>query len=212
MLVGSFPPWRGGVMARRSVRVQNSDAKVLEPSDQELVQRFVAGDEFAFNELYNRHCRTLLKLAFQLLKGDEDAAEEITEVCWIKILRSLHTYNGRGSFLGWAGRILQNVRKDQFKKGAYKYCKTYPPDFEFEEWCPAHPSPDPLEQLILKEETDRVMKRLGSLPRPLSQALIMACIEGRSYTEISKILDVQVGAIKMRLHRARLALRETVAG
>lgn len=198
-------------MAKRSVRVQSSDAKVLGPSDQELVQRFLAGDEFAFNELYKRHRRTLLKLAFQLLKGDEDAAEEISEVCWIKILRSLHTYNSYGSFLGWAGRILQNLHKDQFKRGAYKYCDTFPPGFEFEEWCPAHPSLDPLEQLILKEETDRVMKRLGSLPKPLSQAFIMACIEGRSYTEISRILDVQVGAIKMRLHRAKLALREVVA-
>ena len=184
---------------------------VLGPSDQELVKRFVAGNEFAFNELYNRHRKTLFKLAFQLLHGDEDAAEEIAELCWLKVLRSIHTYDGRGSFLGWAGRILQNLHKDQFKRGAYKYCKTYPPDFEFEEWCPAHPSLDPLEQLVLKEETARVMTRLGSLPKPLSQAFIMACIEGRSYTEISKILDVRVGAIKMRLHRAKLALREVVA-
>lgn len=184
---------------------------VLGPSDQELVRRFLSGDEFAFNELYNRHRKDLFQFAFQLLGGDEDAAEEITELCWLRVLRSIRTFNGRGTFRGWAGTILRNIFKDQFKKGAHKYCDTHPPDFEFEEWCPAHPSLDPLEQLILKGETARVMTRLGSLPKPLSQVFVLACIEGRSYTEISEMLNVQVGAIKMRLHRAKLALREVVA-
>ena len=197
-------------MAKRSVRVQSSDAMVLGPSDRELVQRFLSGDELAFNELYNRHSRELLKFAFQLLKGDEDAAEEISEMCWLKVLRNMHTFNGRGSFQGWAVTILRNIFKDRFKRGSYKYCETFPPGFEFEEWCPAHPSLDPLEQLILKEEAARVMQRLGNLPKPLSQTFVMACIEGRPYTEISQILNVEVGAIKMRLHRARRALREVV--
>lgn len=197
-------------MAKRSVRVQSSNAGVLGPRDAELVQRFLSGDELAFNELYKRYRGVLFKFASELVKGDDDAAEELSELCWLRVLRSMHTYNGRGSFLGWAGRILQNLRKDQFKRGAYKYCESFPPGFEFEEWCPAHPSLDPLEQLILKEEAARVMTRLGSLPQSLSQAFIMACIEGRPYTEISVILNVEVGAIKMRLYRARRALQEVV--
>ncbi|TSC65618.1 MAG: RNA polymerase sigma factor, sigma-70 family [Candidatus Doudnabacteria bacterium Gr01-1014_77] len=198
-------------MAKRSVSVRSPDAMVLGASDQELVQRFLAGDEFAFKELYNRNRKSLLEFAFQLVGGDSDAAEEISETCWLKILRSLDTFSGRGSFRGWAGTILRNIFKDQFKKGEYKYCETHPPCFEFEEWCPAHPSMDPLEELIYNEEMDRVMARLGSLPDGIRRTFVIVHFEGRSYNEAARLLRINVGALKMRLVRARRALREVIA-
>ncbi len=197
-------------MAKRSVRLQSPRARFEEPSDAELVRRFLAGDELAFNELYSRHRQRMYEDALVLLKGDPDVAEEIVEVCWLKVLRNLSTFNGRGAFEGWVYRILRNLIKDQYKKGAYKYCETFPPGFEFEEWCPPHPSLDPLEQLIQKEEVDRVMARLGSLPTSLHMSFVLVHIEGRPYGEVAGMLDTTVGALKMRIHRARLALQEVV--
>ncbi len=198
-------------MAKRSVRFNGSDAVVLGPSDSELIQRFLGGEESAFNELYSRHYGWLFKTALKLFSGDADAAEEIVEVCWLKVLRNIRGFNGSGTFDGWVSRMLYNLFKDQFKKGEYKHCEQVPGNVEFEEWCPADSSLDPLEQLILKEENELLLRCLNSLSRPLSQVVYLACFEEMKYKDIAKALNVNEGAVKMRLHRARLLLAQAVA-
>ncbi|MHB8871398.1 MAG: RNA polymerase sigma factor [Candidatus Doudnabacteria bacterium] len=197
-------------MAKRFVQLQDFRAKVEEPSDAELVRRYGQGDESAFNTLYYRHTHNLTKAAMIVLHGDRDMVEEMVEACWLKVLRSLDTFKGSGTFKAWVTRILHNLIKDQYKRGHYKYCETFPPEFEFEEWCPQHHTLDPLEQLILKEEMALIMARLGSLPDGIRRTFVIVHLEGHSYDEAASLLRINIGALKMRLVRARRALREVI--
>ena len=94
-------------------RVLNSDAETT-ASDQELLRRFRAGDESAFDDLVLRHQQRAFNVAYQLLRDHEDATE-VAQDAFVRAYRSLDSFHGECEFTTWLHRIVVNLAHNKHR-------------------------------------------------------------------------------------------------
>jgi RNA polymerase sigma-70 factor (ECF subfamily) len=134
--------------------------------------------------------------------GDRQLAEDAVQETFIKVMKSLHTYRGDGPLAGWLYRIgyretiaIARRRRDQ-PMDADLLNRELPPSAENVE-----------KSVVEHELADRLDKAIGALTDPLRGAFALRDIEGLSTAEVAVALEISESAVKMRLARAREALR-----
>ncbi len=177
-------------------------APLLEPAesgdaDQEIISRILAGDRDQFGELIRRYSDPLYRHAVGMT-GSPDVAEDILQQSFIKAFH--HLPEVRGRFDAWVFRIVANACKDWLKNIRRSHV-TYDEDTE----ASTYATPD--EELDRTELRNDLDWALGQLAPSLREAFVMKHVEGRSYEEMADLLGTTVGALKMRVHRAREALQ-----
>ena len=177
------------------------------------VERARTGDESAFEALVTAHERLVYTLAYQRLKSKEDARDAAQET-FVKAWLSLPGFRGESRFSVWLCRIANNVCTDMQRK------RTLPAvslddagdeqdrkgglDVPDERWSP--------EAALEKKELRRALRQgIEALPDDYRQALTLRELGGLSYDEIAETLDIDIGAVKSRLFRARRKLCEFLA-
>ena len=174
-------------------------ADVAEQADQDArcIARVLDGDREAFAVLVTRYSDPLYRHALNMT-GSADVAEDIVQQSFIKAYE--HLGEVRGRFDAWVFRIVANGCKD-WLKNIRRTHTSYEEDDQ-----PSHlATPDEeLDRSELRVDLDRA---LGQLSDSLREAFIMKHVEGRSYEEMAEMLGSTVGALKMRVHRAREALQ-----
>jgi len=178
------------------------------PDDLELVERCRRGEVAAFNALFARHCSWVCNLAFRLTGSREDA-EDMTQNAFLRAYRALGSYDGRAAFTTWLYRITVNVCLDEIKRRGRRptpITSIIPEESDGPEIN--DPAPD-LEAEVEASERRRVLlEAIHSLPAKHRSVLVLFELEGLSYEEMAAALGTNVGTIKSRLNRARLALRD----
>lgn len=172
---------------------------MVEPleADQEIILKVLAGHRDAFGILIQRYSDPLFRHALGMT-GSPDVAEDILQMSFIKAYH--HLSEVRGRFDAWVFRIVANGCKDWLKNIRRTHLS-----YEEDDQPTSYATPE--------EELDRTELRmdldgaLGQLPASLREAFIMKHVEGRSYEEMADLLGTTVGALKMRVHRAREALQ-----
>src|SRR5215211_480687 len=165
--------------------------------DQEIIARVLAGSKDAFGILIQRYSDPLYRHALGMT-GSPDVAEDILQASFIKAFQHLHEVRGR--FDAWVFRIVANSCKDWLKN----IRRTH---LSYDEDDQPSTNSTPEEEMDLSElrlDLDRALQRL---PASLREAFVMKHVEGRSYEEMAVLLETTVGALKMRVHRAREALQ-----
>ncbi len=166
-------------------------------SDQLIIQRVLAGNRDAFTMLISRYSDPLYRHAL-CMTGSPDVAEDILQLSFIKAYQ--HLAEVRGRFDAWVFRIVANGCKDWLKNIRRSHL-SYDEDDQPSQYA----TPDEeLDRTELRSDLDRA---LATLPPSLREAFIMKHVEGRSYEEMADLLGTTVGALKMRVHRAREALQ-----
>lgn len=166
-------------------------------SDQLVIQQVLAGKRDAFRLLITRYSDPLYRHAL-CMTGSPDVAEDILQLSFIKAYQ--HLSEVRGRFDAWVFRIVANGCKDWLKNIRRSHLS-----YEEDDQPSQHATPDEeLDRTELRSDLDRA---LASLPASLREAFIMKHVEGRSYEEMADLLGTTVGALKMRVHRAREALQ-----
>ncbi|HEY5220223.1 MAG TPA: RNA polymerase sigma factor [Gemmatimonadaceae bacterium] len=166
-------------------------------SDQLVIQQVLAGKRDAFRLLITRYSDPLYRHAL-CMTGSPDVAEDVLQTSFIKAYQ--HLSEVRGRFDAWVFRIVANGCKDWLKNIRRSHLS-----YEEDDQPSQHATPDEeLDRTELRSDLDRA---LGSLPASLREAFIMKHVEGRSYEEMADLLGTTVGALKMRVHRAREALQ-----
>lgn len=166
-------------------------------SDQEVISRVMAGDRDAYALLVGRYSDPLYRHALGMT-GSPDVAEDILQASFIKAYH--HLGEVRGRFDAWLFRIVANGCKDWLKNIRRSHLS-----YEEDDQPSGYASPDEdLERTQLRDDLDRA---LAALAPSLREAFIMKHVEGRSYEEMADLLGTTVGALKMRVHRAREALQ-----
>ena len=165
--------------------------------DQLIIKRVLAGHRDAFRVLISRYSDPLYRHAL-CMTGSPDVAEDILQVSFIKAYQ--HLAEVRGRFDAWVFRIVANGCKDWLKNIRRSHL-SYEEDDQPSNY--ATPEED-LDRTELRTDLDRA---LGMLPASLREAFVMKHVEGRSYEEMADLLGTTVGALKMRVHRAREALQ-----
>lgn len=175
-----------------------------DPSDGEVVARVLEGERDAFRLLIRRHEDAFFAHALRMT-GRGDVAADLVQASLIKAYTSLHRCRTPEKFGGWAFRIVANQCKDYLKNVRRR-------TLDLEDVGPVAGSDDPEADLERSELRRRLDRALDTLPPDQREAFVMKHEEGRSYEEMAELLDVSVGALKMRVHRAREALIEVMGG
>lgn len=167
-------------------------------ADQAVIDRVIAGDRNAFGQLIERYSDPLYRHAYSMT-GSADVAEDILQVSFIKAFH--HLAEVRGRFDAWVFRIVANGCKDWLKNIRRSHLS-----YEDDDQPSGFETPE--EELARGEMRRDLDKALAALPPSLREAFVMKHVEGRSYEEMADLLDATVGALKMRVHRAREALQK----
>ncbi len=167
--------------------------------DRELMQRVLADDADAFSAIYDRHARSVYRLAHRMLR-ERAAAEDVTQEAFVALWRSRHSYRPeRGSPGSWLASITRNRAIDAIRRGRAHL------HVELE----THRDPEAPErtdeEALRRIEAITIGVALRTLPETQRQALELSYFDGLSHTEISARLGVPLGTIKGRV---RLALRK----
>lgn len=174
--------------------------------EKDLICRAKNGDQAAFGQLLERYEKPVYHQALRLVGRAEDAADVAQEV-FFKAWRGLPAFQGDSSFSTWLYRLTGNAAID-FLRREKKRRGDVPLDDGGLGWdCQAaDPAPTPERALEQRELQRAVAQGLARLTEEHRMILVLREVNGASYEEIGRILDLPPGTVKSRLARARLAL------
>ncbi len=181
--------------------------------DPAFVARLRAGDGAAFEEVVRLHAGRMLAVARRLL-GDEDEAQDAVQEAFLSAFRSIERFEGGSRVSTWLHRIVVNaslMRMRSRKRRREKAIEDLLPAFQDDghhKNPPGRWRETPSAGLESEETRAVVRARIDELPEAYRIVLVLRDIEGLDTEETAKLLEMTTGAVKTRLHRARLALRE----
>ncbi|MGE5851422.1 MAG: RNA polymerase sigma factor [Candidatus Methylomirabilota bacterium] len=213
------PKTSAGSVADLAVTVaQVKDVRpALWAPESELVQRLRSGDQSALETLMERYASRVYRLAFGITRNASDA-EEVVQDVFLTLFRKVHTFDGRSALGTWIYRISMNTalmkrrrQRTDRQVPLESQLPTFRPDGR-REGDPAYLRADwsqTPESELLSQETREILHRgIDSLPALYRAVLVLRDIEGLSNQEVAKVVGASVPAVKSRLHRARLMVRE----
>ena len=178
------------------------EAKALDPTDAELVARVRDGDAESYGELIRRHQRGLFHHATGMTR-DSDVAQDLVQDSFLVAYRRLSECRDPERFGLWVFRILRNRALDHVKN-----IRRRSVPIETANLAASRGNPDASAER--SELRDKLDAALGELTPEMRDAFLMKHLEGRSYEEMAELADASVSAMKMRVHRAREAMRDTL--
>ncbi len=200
-----------GAMASRPRPLMQEEAAprvVIEDPDRELVERWQAGDEDAFEELIRRHEARVFRLLYRMMGSREDA-EDLTQETFLSLHRHGHRFRAEARFSTFVYRVAANAalnRRRSLGRGRARIEKLKTRQLAGDD-LPSAPR-DPEDSTLGAELSEHVRVALDDLTPSLRMPVVLYDIEGLAYGEIAKILGIAEGTVKSRIHRARQALRD----
>lgn len=188
--------------------------------DSGLVKNFQEGRNTlnAFDKLVIRYKDRVFHLCYRFL-GDYEEANDAAQETFVKVYKSLKGFRLESSFSTWLYRIAVNTCKNKLSSVEYRYKKKTvsidEPKHLEEGDCAIElkdPSPSTSEELENKEKGALIQNAIDSLPEEQRAVVVLRDIEALSYEEISRITGYNLGTVKSKLSRARIALQEKLKG
>lgn len=183
---------------------------LIDDSDVALVRRAREGDFRAFELLFERHRNLVYRFAYQMCPRRDDA-EDLVQEAFVRAYQNLHRYRDEAKFTTWLLRIVTNLCTDQARMSQRRT------NLEQQEaggaltWMTEGFSEDPVDNLEQDRRVVVLRKALNALPAHHRTVIILRDLEEREYPDIAQILGCTVGGAKLRVLRARRALRDRVA-
>jgi RNA polymerase sigma-70 factor (ECF subfamily) len=178
--------------------------------DEELVRYAQGGDHRAFDELVRRYRDKVYRLSYKILRHEEDAAEALQDA-FLSAFRGIDKFKVESTFSTWLYRIATNASLMKYRKRrdhhvSLEQSQSSDEDAEgiqIPDW-----SRQPLNDLLNSETREVMEQGIEKLPEELRTVFVLRDVEGMSNAEVAEILNLTVAAVKSRLHRARIALRD----
>ena len=178
-----------------------------------LVRRCVGGDAAAWEEIVQRHHRRIYNICYRFA-GSPDDASDLTQEVFIKIYRTLGTFDGsRAAFMTWVTTVTRNLLVDHLRKGKYDRVTdsleatsggqenglTLGEQLEDQSVSP--------EQHVQSQQVQKMVHEgLQKLSPELREALILRDLQDMDYKEIAQVLKIPEGTVKSRINRGRTEL------
>ena len=165
-----------------------------------VLERAIAGDVSAFEQILLRYERRVLSVAWRLLGKQEDAQDAAQEV-FLRAFRYLHRFDRRRPFEPWLMKMTVNVCHDLSKKRREHPGETIDPDF-------VRAASDPHGELHSEEQKRILWRALQELPEKERAAIVLRDIEGLSTAEVAEALGSSEPTVRSQISNARLKIRK----
>jgi RNA polymerase sigma-70 factor (ECF subfamily) len=172
-----------------------------------LARRAAAGHAEAWDELIEKYGQRLYNLAYHFA-GAAGEAEDLTQEIFLRLYQNLHRYTGEAPLAAWALRLSRNLCIDHYRRIRRERRTSAVPD-EILLQMPA--ADDVQHEAQQREEIRAVYSALAELPEESAEVVLLRDLQGWTMEEIAAYMDVPLGTIKSRLHRARLGVAERLA-
>lgn len=182
----------------------------MQSEDQQTIERVLGGDKSAFAAIVDRHQRRLLGLLAHAC-GDAELAEDIAQEAFARAYRKLELFSGESQFYTWLARIAMNLlfsdrRRKRLENQAQRAGLDEALDSQGFTNRSAEAAPD--QQMELNETQQYVRRAIAMLDEERRAVVLLRDFDDMDYAAIAETLEIPVGTVRSRLHRARLELRE----
>jgi RNA polymerase sigma-70 factor, ECF subfamily len=178
------------------------------PSVDALIERCLDGDQVAWEAIVRQHWRKVFNVAYKFV-GTHDQAEDLTQDIFLKVFRSLETFDRRANFQTWLISVSRNLCIDHYRS-VRKERQTIDRDVTSDQLSPAAPGMSPLAALEHRDMAALLRQALQGLPPPLRTAVLLRDIQELSYQEIAGRLRLPEGTVKSRINRGRKELARQI--
>ena len=194
-------------------RAAAAEANAPRSDDAALVARLKAGEDAAYAELVRRHGGRMLAVAKRYLKN-EDAAQDCVQEAFLAAFKALDRFEERSSLATWLHRITVNAALQALRRRGAKdevAIEPWLPSFDEEGFRdgPERLTAESADELLAREDVRaEVRAAIDRLPTSYRNVLLLRDIEGLSIKEVAEMLEVSENNAKVRVHRARTALKK----
>jgi RNA polymerase sigma-70 factor (ECF subfamily) len=180
--------------------------KISLDADNLIVERCLAGEEAAWEDLVRTHTRRVYAICYRFT-GSDHKAQDLTQEVFLRVFRSLKNYRaGEGSFTVWLGRVARNLLIDDYRKTKFDRATE-----SIEERLPIIENTTAVTaradgMLAGREASEMLQSALQRLSPELRETVILRDLEELEYREIAEVLQIPEGTVKSRLNRGRADL------
>lgn len=204
----------GGGASKRSTKTSASERE----RDKELVSLAQRGDANAFRELFDRYHRRAFAVALGVVKNKQDALD-IVQDAFIKVHKHIQNFQGTASFYTWLYRIVMNLSIDHVRKAKKGRDLDYDDKVGRDDEnvagdgaiVPTILDANPKKTVLRRELADAIQEALGTLSEDHRAVILLREVEGLSYEEMARVLEVPKGTIMSRLFHARRNMQAALA-
>jgi RNA polymerase sigma-70 factor (ECF subfamily) len=187
----------------------SADLLPLEPTAiDHLIERCLHGDQGAWEQIVRQHWRKVFNVAYKFV-GSHEQAEDLTQDIFLKIFKSLETFDRRANFQTWLISVSRNLCIDHYRS-VRKERLTIDRDVTAEDVSPVSTTVSPLAALEQRDLASLLRSALQGLPQSLRMAVLLRDIQDLSYQEIAERLHLPEGTVKSRINRGRRELARQV--
>ena len=177
--------------------------------DNLLITKAQSGDEGAFKFLMTKYYPRVYASLFAFTKSREDS-EDLTQLTFIKVWQKINSFRGDSAFFTWVYRIAINLAKNHFASSASKKDKVNISSDDLEIDIPSYENPEM--SLMHKQSLQNIQSYVKTLPESLKTAFTLREVDGKSYEEISIIINTPIGTVRSRIFRARESIINYING
>ena len=195
----------------------NQNRKIVKDDDFDLIQAINSGQTDKFQDLVNRYEQKLYNFSLRMCRDRSDA-EDMIQDTFLNVFKYLKNFRHESKFKNWlykvaASTCIKKRRKSKFAPDKELSLDEFLPNEEAEkpdhvpEWAQL-----PLDKLLNDELRDKINETILMLPKKYRVVMVLRDVEGFSTDETAQILNLSPSNVKVRLHRARLYLRDKLKG
>lgn len=174
------------------------------PTDNELIDQTLRGDNAAFGQLVRRYQDRLFHSLHHLCGGSEDALD-VAQDAFVQAYSKLSTFQRTSAFYTWLYRIAFNLFVTRKRRTRSHLSLDAGREVGAD---PVDPAADPTAGLARQFRAERVRQALAGLTEEHRQVIVLREMEGWSYDKIAELIGLPVGTVRSRLHRARIEMRD----
>ncbi len=187
---------------------------LLESMEEEIRQNYTEAEKLqVFHDEFMPHINSMYNFAYRLT-FDEDDANDLVQDTYLKAFRFIHSFERGTNAKAWLFRILKNSFINDYRKKSkepakvdYQEVETYYNSDDVDRQITPDLRVESLQDMI----GDEISNALNSLDVDFRTVIILCDLEGFKYEEMAKILDIPIGTVRSRLHRARNLLKEKLS-
>ena len=174
----------------------------------DVIQRCLDGDQAAWDTIVRMHWRRVFNIAYKFV-GRHDQAEDLTQDVFLKLYKSLDTFDRRANFQTWLVSVSRNLCIDHYRS-ARRERETINRDVDPADLMPVAPGASAHAQLEHRDRVALLRTALNEMAPALRTAVMLRDIQELTYQEIAEQLDLPEGTVKSRINRGRTELARQI--